>query len=547
MIKVNGQSLGKIMLGSTEVNRVLAGTNPVYGFRQITDDAEAYEKVVPDEAFKWATLDKVGAKTVVWNQLQPNTRTVTSGGVSYQYNNGALTISATGETRGTKTYWLTKSSAENINFKAGNKYFVCGVDTLPLASAYIPNTGETKTINVGGKDQIVTMDIDRDIYLQIMIPDSLDLSSPIVCKPQIFDLTIMFGETVANSLTVKDCQEIFSADYYPYSEPTLVSFEPDAVVSRGRNLFCVERYRGQTIAINGMTIAFSDDGSSIVLDGTSTGNIRIPIFGDGTIDGSRFPYASGVYTFTRSDAGIVNIYVDNRENPTAAGGSSATTTECNEGVTYCYIRISYGITCANKRIDLGLFKGETAMSYTPYRASSTTDLSSLVSKYFPDGMKSAGAVHDEIDLKRGVTVQRTRTWIKLNGANISILDSSGSILLNGSTPGMKVNTKNIVCDRFVHKEDAPDVGTIITLGTNKIVVNLGSITLEEARQYFIDNPTMFIYELAEPIETHISPEDLVDLRTLQVESGGTLTFLNNQSNDYHMPLPNQETFNIFER
>ena len=51
-----------------------------------TDDDAAYIKSVPSGAMPYAGLEKVGGKTVVWNQLQANTVTRESGGVDFTYN-----------------------------------------------------------------------------------------------------------------------------------------------------------------------------------------------------------------------------------------------------------------------------------------------------------------------------------------------------------------------------------------------------------------------------------------------------------------------------
>ncbi len=56
----------------------------------------------------------------------------------------------------------------------------------------------------------------------------------LIFTPQFFDLTMMFGD--GNEPTIEQFHAMFPADYYPYSEPTLMSFSSKKVISKGKNL-----------------------------------------------------------------------------------------------------------------------------------------------------------------------------------------------------------------------------------------------------------------------------------------------------------------------
>ncbi len=49
------------------------------------------------------------------------------------------------------------------------------------------------------------------------------------------------------------------------------------------------------------------------------------------------------------------------------------------------------------------------------------------------------------------------------------------------------------------------------------------------------------YELAEPIETPITEELPADI---EIEAGGSLTFVNDQGDNYRVPVSNQQTWLI---
>ena len=66
-------------------------------------------------------------------------------------------------------------------------------------------------------------------------------------------------------------------------------------------------------------------------------------------------------------------------------------------------------------------------------------------------------------------------------------------------------------------------------------------TLEEARTYL--DGLDFIYPLTTPIEVDIS-EYITDDNLIETESGGTLTFPNQNGDDYHIPVPSSETYMV---
>lgn len=388
-----------------------------YKFDEIS--GEAYELPVPDRALKYAMLDLVGAKTLKWNQLQCTTGTITNGGVSYVFDNGTLTISETGEERASKSYWLSGSTGTNINWIDGHKYYIKGISQLPAAgNAYIPSYGGYSSINVGGTNGIITMVGNREIYFQIMIASNNDISTPIVCKPQIFDLTEMFG--VGNEPTKETFDAMFAAEYYEPCPVELRNYYPKAVTCRNA------------------------DGS--------TGK--------------------------------------------------------------------------------------------------TINLSDIVSKYFPDGMKSAGDVCDEIDIENGKAIKRigyvdlgTINWSKAStSSEITVSRYQSSEISAVVKPSAKNSyIANILCESFesISAENTWRGVTGISIDTQgRIQVFDGTDDLNEFKQRIAGKK--LYYELSDPVITDIT--ELLD-RQLIVEPGGKIVF-ESANPDEHVPLPNAETFMI---
>ena len=208
-------------------------------YREDVDTTEAYAKAVPAGAMPWASLDKVGGKTVVWNQLQKNSVSRSTAGITFSYENGTLTAAADGNARGI-AWWLT-STAAKIIFKANHKYAILGIFPYDRESSTGWYIASSPQFNLYDGDGIYTVSADSETYLQLMISAKYDMSSPIVCKPQIFDLTQMFGAGNEPS-TVEEFRAMFPADYYPYNPGELMSAEVVEVESRGKNLQIVDAF-----------------------------------------------------------------------------------------------------------------------------------------------------------------------------------------------------------------------------------------------------------------------------------------------------------------
>lgn len=179
------------------------------------------------------------------------------------------------------------------------------------------------------------------------------------------------------------------------------------------------------------------------------------------------------------------------------------------------------------------------ISYEPHavvsNAGQRIDLSALVQKYFPDGMKSAGDVYDEIDFERGVAVQRVGSrhgdLITINSANMPLLSQE---VLSGELP--KLNSTNVL-DSFGSPTGRWGSGVIV--GSVPAIYWSHINTREQAEAFVASMKNGLVYyELADPIETPIDPADLDGLTALNVEAGGSLTFVNQHGDDYHVDLPN---------
>ena len=126
---------------------------------------------------------------------------------------------------------------------------------------------------------------------------------------------------------------------------------------------------------------------------------------------------------------------------------------------------------------------------------------------------------DEIDFGRGKYVQRVK--------EINPADYDNWILDNATDPiRFKINIENtinerkrfeILSNRFIFGSDGVHRAGVSFTYSNELYFYLPSTvtTVEQVKQWFIDNPTTSIYILGEPIERDLTPEEIASYKSIQ--------------------------------
>ena len=222
-----------------------------------TDDDEAYTKTVPQGAMPYASLDKVGGKTVVMNQLITNGNFPDTTGwsdassnpyVSLTAENGKLIVKSTASsTRG----WRVKTSASII---AGHKYLIRGY--CQRDTDIVDGDADSITVNFGGIESETVATIPTPIStvgvgqkLDTILTPTKDNTEMIIgfwgavssrtgtnnmftiWDINLYDLTLMFGAG-NEPTTVAEFEAMFPASYYAYDAGTLLSAGVTSVVSK---------------------------------------------------------------------------------------------------------------------------------------------------------------------------------------------------------------------------------------------------------------------------------------------------------------------------
>ena len=374
----------------------------------------------------------VKGRSIVWNQLLDKSKypaTGVFGGVTYTNNDdGTITLNGTA-TAGTDTNYNLQSG---ISVLTGHKYFCYYPDIIPNSGAYVLlYTVESDVFDSQWPDRsnyIVTALKNYDsVYFQIKV-DSGKTVDNLLVKPQLFDLTEMFGAG-NEPATPAEFRAMFPDDYYPYNAGELKSIMPTSVEASG-----VERFQmldkskyPATTTTNGVTFTNNGDGT-IIVNGTATANtIFAPIIGSNSIpviSGHKFLFIScplgGSSSTYYSDLKTVpedRVFID------TGAGLIMTTSAATTALRF-NIRVFSGYTANNLIFKPQLFNltemfgvgnepatvaefwqrvPETLYGYNPddYKSANIPS-----SKYFPDGMKSAGSVYDEINFLSQKAIKR---------------------------------------------------------------------------------------------------------------------------------------------
>ena len=502
-----------------------------YLYREETDTSLAYEKAVPDDVTPWITLDQIGGRTLVWNQmvnasLFPDTIS-TSGTESVQVNrtDGRVVIPA-GSFDSVKYYTYT---AIYPGFTVGHKVLICGCPAGGGTDTYQLYLQENHKLRDEGEGVITTVETDT---FRPMIRIAEGDYPELVFTPQMFDLTVMFGAGNEPS-TVAEFRAMFPEAYYPYAEPNLTTFTCNEVRIQGRNLYSGKESFGW---VEGRVYAYArlptDDTYSLqvgIKDGTT-----IPaqvFFGFGTGD-----YNTGAVTWLVQDGKI-----------RAEKAVSLT----SQHYLVCHPKTVYA--SMEDYLEISLVKGSTP-ELVPYRME-RMDISALTAKYFPDGMRSTALVHDALDLERGMAIQRVDQYV-FDGSEKWTLAAEHDVCNRFYTSALQNGTGNaaainVICNKLGTNADA-SVDKVGCCLTGNAPSRLFSIFLpkeeypdaDSVQQYIkgmadAGDPLIAYYGLYTPVETPITEELTTDV---EVEPGGSLTFVNDQGDAYRVPVPNQETW-----
>lgn len=482
----------------------------------------------------------VRGKSIVWNQLiqngnfQDDSGWYRDGG-DYIVDSNWLTFTTDGSTSSS----FIAQSINKSNFIEEHYYYACAtVNPSNYSDAEITfalHNGSnfqqviaSVTATSGSKylfEEVFTLESDftKDLTdsarIMVYAPQSNALSGYItfISNIMLIDLTKMFGSGYEPS-TPAQFRAMFPEDYYEYDEGTLKSVEPTQLQNSS-----VERYQ---MADFGMLY-----GKGEYLDFTANFPSDTKIIKDhiyllhGDVVGD-----SGDLSIFYSGNSIGEFFISVDKNNSYAIGTSKYTVQGGKANSFGYFWI-YGYRCESATnimlIDLTELFGagnepqtaEDFQSYFPdsyYKSnpSAYKFVNIPSSKYFPDGMRSAGSAYDEINFlsqkaikKIGVVDMGTLNWLYNPTASHERFETV--------VPGIKIVSSssikgNIVCskyttvsadDVYIHAADK----TAAVLNSAEQVWVYDTVYTDAAAFKAAMSGVMLYYELATPVETPITP------------------------------------------
>lgn len=513
-----------------------------------TDIEKAYQKDIPSGA-KLASVKKIGGRTIVWNQLVNlnEFENTTINGIVYTKNKDG-SISAKGTTSGI--------SHKNINyFKtiASHKYYVgsrgavCG--GWLAYGLYVPELSSYSM--TGEKGTITTANMDADASLDFHVWDGVAVD--ITFYPQLVDLTKMFGAGNEPS-TPEEFEAMFSEDYYPYNEGTLMSIPVNEVVEQGKNLLMLNsiiegRYDVEIgerlISEPRADISVKDscaviktkyefNGLSLCTDILPTGNY---IFSYETIGNE---VRDTIYIINNS-----NIILQKIGNISGSAKKvyQIQIEDNNQKIAISMTSSSAGSTV---RKQISVERGSVVTEYSPYHKNTYPIPQAILNlDGYGDGVSDD--VYNYVDLENKEYHKRVGKYT-IDGSENIVKEKSYWVMTVTDFEKPRPSTLNAICTNFkTSKSFFNKWGNMIfRTGSNGFVFTDSEFKFanaNEVKDYFQQNNETIYYELDE--EQVIDISDIIDntfQEPIEVEAGGTLTFCNSNGDGYRLPVPNEEEY-----
>lgn len=204
--------------------------NKGISYRFETDSEKAYKKKVLSGS-KLGSVNKVGGKTIVMNQIFKIESTSANGLTFSVDNDGLITINGTA-----LSYFATLSQINDLQNKEG-KFFVKmtifeNPNNVAFKFGYTNRNKFTDAISSGSTSTIFTQtnaELDKAKYQGITGFQEGTVFDNVKVKIMIFDLTKMFGSGNEPS-TTEEFEAMLPNDYYAYNEGELMSMSVNDVV-----------------------------------------------------------------------------------------------------------------------------------------------------------------------------------------------------------------------------------------------------------------------------------------------------------------------------
>lgn len=549
--------------------------NKGISYRFETDTTNAYQKTFPTGA-KLGTVNKVGGKTIVYNQLiDPSRRKE----IDFDEQTKHFKYSDWAVTAGNK-YICT-----DINMIGGHKYYLYATDKVrysllkmygdSVSIAFTkPEDAETKVKSIftatnSGKNRLY---FNRDLAN----PENVSRFDGCI---NLIDLTQMFGSG-NEPTTVEEFEAMFPNDYYPYNEGELMSMSVNKVENVGKNKFechnysCLGFKNNNSITLSnnyGTAINSSEPSNSVTVTQSSIGQSEVPT-----------SYKNGYFCILINTINLNKDYVffldvtpskklieDSKVSILLNGNDLITCVGAQELQIGKRTKLYFNLIKGDKKVlyieirnsgisgtfeNFQIEEGTTATDYSPYKKE-TYEIPQAVLDLEGYGW-SSGTAYNYVDFENKKFVKNvervdlsTMAFVYTAFDDNSYLRSFRAPLPRGIKQSESANAQknNLLCIRYPDTawQDAyKGLDKTISQLSQSIHINDSSFTDEEAFKNSLQGVYLY-YELAEPVVTDIS--DIIEdtfQEPFKVEIEGLLTFKNINGDGYKLAVPNEEQYTI---
>ena len=191
----------------------------------LPEEGETVSRTAPSGA-KYVSVDKVGGKSIVWNQLYDRTKPTESrnNGITFSHQEDGSFVATGKNIDGTMSYVYT-----NVNVTARHIYFSKSIRPGDVGKSYLAGITIGSNAYDRGNGAIATASKTGIASFVVQMFENGAEAKNEVAHPRLFDLTLMFG--AGNEPTAEQFNAMFPAESYPYNPGEIISSRTETITA----------------------------------------------------------------------------------------------------------------------------------------------------------------------------------------------------------------------------------------------------------------------------------------------------------------------------
>ena len=191
----------------------------------LPEEGETASRTAPSGA-KYVNVDKVGGKSIVWNQLYDRTKPTESrtNGITFSHQEDGSFVATGKNIDGTMSYVYT-----NVNVTAGHVYFSKSIKPGDVGKSYLAGITIGSNAYDRGNGAIATASKTGIASFVVQMFENGAEAKNEVAHPRLFDLTLMFG--AGNEPTAEQFNAMFPAESYQYNAGEIISSRTETITA----------------------------------------------------------------------------------------------------------------------------------------------------------------------------------------------------------------------------------------------------------------------------------------------------------------------------